>query len=102
MSQGNDRTATPTHDVGRSDPAYWILDEEEDFYEHVCGSTSSFTHLRQNIRVKHYFPHICGLYRFNETMLATVSVIMTLRKEVPGMVTLSAQSILAGRGRNSW
>jgi polypeptide N-acetylgalactosaminyltransferase len=95
IQQGKNRAAIPLSDVIRNDPAYWIADEEDDFYEHVYHSPSSFTHLRQNMGVKHYFPHICGLYRFNETMLPTVSVIMTLRNEVPGMVTLSAQSILA-------
>ena len=103
LREDNDRALVPTTNVApapvsevmENGPAYWMVDDEDDFYEHVFGSIHDLKHLRQNLGVKHYFPHVCGLYRFNITMLPTVSVIMTLRNEIPGMVALSVHSILA-------
>lgn len=76
------------------DPAYWFDLTTDDFYERVYVDTAPLTHLRE-VQVKHYFPIQCGLYRFNNSALPTVSVIMTMRNEQPGMVSLTTHAILA-------
>lgn len=79
----------------RTEPAYWIEDKEDDYYERIYTEAAPLTQLRQNLSLRHYFPPVCGLYRFNTSLLPTVSVIMTLRNEMPDMVSLTAHSILA-------
>ena len=77
------------------DPVYWIADTQDDYYERVYVDPTPLTYLRQNLSIKHYFPPVCGLYRFDTTKLPTVSVIMTMRNEMPGMVSLTVHAILA-------
>lgn len=76
------------------DPPYWFADTTDDFYERVYVDTAPLKHLRE-VQVKHYFPIQCGLYRFNNSALPTVSVIMTMRNEQPDMVSLTTHAILA-------
>ena len=87
--------ATDPHVVQVDIPLYWIEDEQDDFYERVYGDVDVFAHLRRNLSIKHYFPHGCGLYRFDTDRLPTVSVVITLRNEQPDMVSITVQSILA-------
>lgn len=77
------------------DPVYWISDVEDNYFERTYIDITPLTHLRLNIPVKHYFPKVCGLYRFDESKLPTVSVIITLRNEVEDMVRTTVHSILA-------
>ena len=90
----DDRT-TGKHAVQVDDPVYWIADDQDDFYERVYGDTHAFSHLRRNLSIKHFFPHTCGLYRFDTERLPTVSLVVTLRNEQPDMVSMTVQSILA-------
>ncbi|KAI2496825.1 N-terminal domain of galactosyltransferase [Fragilaria crotonensis] len=95
LHDGIASTATTNHHVVQADiPVYWIESSQDDFYERVYGDPETLTHLRRNLTVKHYFPHVCGLYRFDTDRLPTVSVIVTLRNEQPNMVSLTVHSIL--------
>ena len=88
--------STAAHHIVQDDiPVYWIEGDQDDFYERVYGDLKPLTHLRRNLTVKHYFPHVCGLYRFDTDRLPTVSVVVTLRNEQPDMVSLTVHSILA-------
>jgi len=77
------------------DPVYWIADTQDDYYERVYVDPTPLTYLRQNLSIKHYFSPVCGLYRFDTAKLPTVSVIMTMRHEMPGMASLTVHAILA-------
>jgi polypeptide N-acetylgalactosaminyltransferase len=77
------------------EPVFWLEEEMDDFFERIYVDPAPLTHLRRNLSIKHYIPTVCGLYRFNTTRLPKASVIMTLRNEEPGMVTLTAHSVLA-------
>ena len=79
----------------QQDPFYWIADEQDDFYERIYVDPTPLTHLRRNLTIKHFFPHLCGLYRFDTERLPTVSVVIPLRNEVPGMVSITVHAILA-------
>ena len=79
----------------QQDPFYWIADEQDDFYERIYVDPTPLTHLRRNLTIKHFFPHLCGLYRFDIERLPTVSVVIPLRNEVPGMVSITVHAILA-------
>jgi glycosyltransferase involved in cell wall biosynthesis len=78
-----------------NDPVYWIADEQDDFFERTYFDTTLLKNYRPNKNIRHYFQPVCALYRFDESRLPTVSVIMTLRNEQPGMVSLTVHAILA-------
>lgn len=86
--------AVPTTPTEKN-PVYWIADEEDDFFERTYFDTALLKHYRPNKNIRHYFQPVCGLYRFDESRLPNVSVIMTMRNEQPGMVGLTVHAILA-------
>lgn len=51
--------------------------------------------VNKGIGIKSYFNPMCRHYRFDESMLPTVSVIMTTQNEPDGWVSISVESILA-------
>ena len=73
--------------------------ESDRRYDAIRDITQLERKQRKNQRrkgsLKTHFHPICGHYRFNETLLPTVSVIITVQDEVPGWLTTTVQSVLA-------
>jgi len=88
-------------------PAWHLVSDPDDSFERTYLAPSqrpSYTHLRDLGRnghvnkgngIKHFFNPLCRHYRFNETMLPTVSVIMTTQNEPDEWISISVESILA-------
>lgn len=88
-------------------PPYWLVNDPDDSFERIYlteEERSRYRHLRnlgkggdvnQGNGVKNSFNPMCRHYRFDETVLPTVSVIMTTQNEPDNWVSLSVESILA-------
>ncbi len=88
-------------------PPYWIESDPDDSFERIYLSAterSRYKHLRNlgpngDVNgakgIKHYFNPMCRHYRFDESILPTVSVIMTTQNEPDNWVSMSVESILA-------
>lgn len=104
----NDKVHTNTYEA-----AWWLEETEypgwfdrtfvnhksDKRYHAVRDITQLERKQRKNQRrkgsLKTHFHPICGHYRFNDTLLPTVSVIITVQDEVPGWLTTTVQSVLA-------
>lgn len=86
-------------------PPWHIVSDPDDSFERIYippSSRKAYKHLRDLTKdvnkgqgIKHFFNPMCRHYRFNETMLPTVSVIMTTQNEPDDWVSISVESILA-------
>jgi len=88
-------------------PAWWIENDPDDSFERTYltqEEEKEYTFLRdlgssgtlnKGRGMKHFFNPICHHYRFNETMIPTVSVIMTTQNEPDNWISISVESILA-------
>ena len=88
-------------------PAWWMENDPDDSFERTYltpAEKKEYTFLRdlgnsgtvnKGKGVKHFFNPMCRHYRFNETMIPTVSVIMTTQNEPDNWISISVESILA-------
>lgn len=72
--------------------AWWIVEDNDDFYErrYVQGLSGV-----RDIERRAFFTGLCGLYRFNTSVMPSASVIVTVQNEQSGMLELTVHSILA-------
>jgi glycosyltransferase involved in cell wall biosynthesis len=76
------------------DPAWWLEDTMDDFYEREYMPRNVLTSAR-DINRKQFFTGMCGFYRFNTSVMPDVTVIVTVQNEQDGMLTLTIHSLLA-------
>jgi len=88
-------------------PAWWIESDPDDSFERIyldMEEKKRYKNLRNlgsggivtnGTGIKRFFNPMCRHYRFNETKMPTVSVIMTSQNEPDDWVSLSVQSLLA-------
>ena len=98
---------TPWHGAPPPTPPYWLESDPDDSFERIYLSPEErkkYKHLRNlgpngdvnGVKgIKHYFNPMCRHYRFDESILPTVSVIMTTQNEPDNWVSISVESILA-------
>ena len=101
------KTPVLWHGAPPPTPPYWIESDPDDSFERIYLSAterSRYKHLRNlgpngdvnGVKgIKHYFNPMCRHYRFDESILPTVSVIMTTQNEPDNWVSISVESILA-------
>jgi len=86
------------NDMSWADRKYYIDTEPDDFYEKLyitdTERNSQYDAVR-TLNTKHFFNPVCGRYRFSTSSLPSVSVIVTVQNEVSGMISITAQSVLA-------
>lgn len=75
-----------------TDPPWWLDDTTDDFFSrtYVDGLRAV-----RSLNVSNFFTGMCGRYRFDESLMPSVSVLVTLQNEQDGMLTLTVHSILA-------
>jgi polypeptide N-acetylgalactosaminyltransferase len=88
-------------------PPYWLENDPDDSFERIYLTDDErprYKHLRnlgkggsvnKGLGIKHNFNPMCRHYRFDESAMPTVSVIMTTQNEPHDWVSLSVESILA-------
>lgn len=98
---------TPWHGAPPPTPPYWIESDPDNSFERIYLSDAErkrYKHLRNlgpngdvnGVKgIKHYFNPMCRHYRFDESIMPTVSVIMTTQNEPDNWVSISVESILA-------
>jgi len=110
--KGSDATSssnykTPWHGKAPPTPPWYMESDPDDSFERIYLSSSErkkYKHLRnlgsggvvnKGIGIKHFYNPMCRHYRFDESAMPTVSVIMTTQNEPDDWVSLSVESILA-------
>jgi GT2 family glycosyltransferase len=98
---------TPWNGVPPPTPPLWLDNDPDDSFERIYLTDDErprYTHLRNLGRggdvnkgngIKTNFNPMCRHYRFDETVMPAVSVVMTTQNEPDGWVSLSVESILA-------
>ncbi len=106
-STTNYKYKTPWHGAPPPTPPYWLESDPDDSFERIYLTNTErkkYKHLRNlgangdvnGVKgIKHYFNPMCRHYRFDESILPTVSVIMTTQNEPDNWVSISVESILA-------
>lgn len=79
--------------LSRANDAWWLEDEQDDFYEREYIPKSALHQLRHFDR-KQFFTGMCGNFRFNVSAMPDVSVIVTVQNEQDLMLSLTVHSIL--------
>jgi glycosyltransferase involved in cell wall biosynthesis len=80
----------------KPEPVWWMEQEQDDWFERTYHEDDGTYHaVRDLSKLKHHFNPLCGTYRFNETAIPTVSVIVTSQNEVSGWISTSVHSIIA-------
>lgn len=74
------------------DPAWWLEETVDDFFSRTYVQDLSAVRKLNN---SDYFTGMCGRYRFDTSLMPTLSVIVTLQNEQSGMLTLTVHSIVA-------
>lgn len=75
------------------DPPWWIEDTVDDFFSRTYLENGSSPVRKLNN--SNFFTGLCGRYRFNDTKFPTISIIVTVQNEQPGMLTLTIKTLLA-------
>lgn len=74
------------------DPPWWLADDVDDFFSRTY--VNGLPAVRQ-LNVSSFFTGMCGRYRFDESIMPTASIIVTVQNEHDGMLTLTVQTLLA-------
>jgi hypothetical protein len=78
------------------EPLWWMDEKDDDWVERSFVNNEKKYHaLRDLSRLKSYYNPMCGHYRFNDTAMPDVSVIMTSQNEVSGWMSTTVHSIIA-------
>lgn len=76
------------------DPAWWLEETTDDFFTRTySGGYAQLSSLRK-LNNSNFFTGMCGRYRFDTSLMPSVSVIVTVQNEQPGMLTLTVHSVL--------
>lgn len=93
VGRGIVEPTTTTHRSGQVlDPPWWLEAGEDDFFSriYVQGLRGVRT-----LTQKNFFTGMCGRYRFDESKMPSVSIVVTVQNEQDGMLTLTVHSLLA-------
>ena len=93
-----DEPPTPVWHI-ESDPddsfeRIYLTDEERPKYKHL-RNLGKGGQVNKGIGIKHFFNPICRHYRFDESRLPTVSVVITTQNEPDNWISITVESILA-------
>ncbi|KAL7446637.1 hypothetical protein ACHAXM_011659 [Skeletonema potamos] len=111
-NEGNDDTADTNAEQKRSadevpTPVWHMASDPDDSFERIYLTPEQklkYKHLRNlgkggqvnnGAGIKHFFNPICRHYRFDESRLPTVSVIITTQNEPHNWISITVESILA-------
>ena len=77
------------------EPLWWLDDGEDDWFEREYDVGVPLHALRNLSHLKRGFNPMCGHYKFNESAMPDVSVVVTSQNEISGWISTTVHSILA-------
>lgn len=75
----------------KDDSLWWLVESDDDYFSRTY--VDGLRALRK-LNNSNFFTGMCGRYRFDDTHMPTVSVIVTVQNEQDGMLTLTVHALL--------
>jgi polypeptide N-acetylgalactosaminyltransferase len=78
------------------EPLWWMNEKEDDWFQRSFVNDKRKYHAMRDLsKLKPNYNPMCGHYRFNDTAMPDVSVIVTSQNEVSGWISTTVHSIIA-------